>query len=125
MKRAKAANWILLTVSLVVYFINTYMRKHQLLTNHLFLKNHFNDCLAMIVVMSIYCLIFYKSQTYTITKPYTVIRMCFLASIMWEYIAPLVNKNSVSDYVDCICYFLGGFIYCLLMQLFLNSDKKG
>lgn len=53
-------------------------------------------------------------------SPKFIFAMSLLASICWEYIAPLFLTYSVSDFYDVLAYVLGAFFYMII----LNNNTK-
>ncbi|MGN0638202.1 MAG: hypothetical protein ACI4J0_07500 [Huintestinicola sp.] len=79
-----------------------------------FLRCYFNDIAGSITFMSLanIFLMFLGSQG--IVKPLHIEALLLGAGLFWEYGAPLIRSDTVSDPVDILAYLLGGVIYWLV-----------
>lgn len=105
-------NIVCLLIGDLSYFINQEL-KH--ITDNVIVHSYFNDFLAMLVLLPFSNLLLQMKNK----GVYSAKGICFftlLASIEWEYIAPMYVKNSVSDPKDIIAYFLGAIIYYSLFK---------
>ena len=46
-----------------------------------------------------------------------------ISGFVWEYLAPIINPNSVSDPIDLVCYFIGTTIYYLFFRNEILTKK--
>ena len=97
---------------LVIFFANNlWFKKLDISYNYPFIRNHLNDTLATIFLLS--CFTFVKSlRKHNVRISFVkILLICSLASILWEYAAIWLKPGSTFDYIDILCYFLGGLIY--------------
>lgn len=81
-----------------------------------FLKNHFNDLLAMPAMLSyinIVFVIFKKRFSNNLLYIYLITGICCFA---WEFLAIFLKPTSVFDISDIYIYFIGSSIYYILKR---------
>ena len=39
-----------------------------------------------------------------------------IAGLIWEFIAPLMKQNSITDYIDILCYVISTIIYWVILN---------
>lgn len=107
------------------------------LTNNLLLKKigpsflkyffvcHFNDLLCPSLLLG-YSNILLLTIGKELKKLHHILMFCLAASIVWEFVAPVFKKTSITDWFDVVCYLLGGIIYWTILQihLFLMQRKE-
>ena len=121
MKKQKATNTLLIIVSLSIYIANYFFKKELISYNFPFIRNHLNDLLAAIVVMSYSGILLNFQNRNSIISPALTFGICSFCGIIWEYVAPFLNPTSVSDYIDILCYYCSGFIYCSIINIFVKE----
>jgi len=99
-------------VCLAVFFTNNlWFKKLDISYDYPFIRNHLNDTLATVFLLSCLSLIRTLQKRSSSVHFAEMLAICTVASIMWEYVAEFVKPDSTFDYIDILCYFLGGFIY--------------
>jgi hypothetical protein len=106
-------NFICLLICIGLYLINTLVLRWHFE----FCRSYFNDILAMPILLTYSAMLF---KRYKVEFPIVVVWGLFvICSIVWEYVYPIINFNSVSDIYDIVSYFAGTCAW-----LFLNSRRK-
>ena len=87
--------------------------------NELFLKslhpifrNHFNDLLAMPLLLSYSSILIKKKLTY----PF-IISMTIICSFVWEFVTPIFKTNSTGDWFDVVAYVIGSLLWIILRRM--------
>ena len=81
-----------------------------------FFNGHFNDFLAPAALLALSNIIF-AFRGFQATKPLYVMFVTFIAAILWEYLAPLIDPASTTDILDLVAYLAGGLAYILVNKL--------
>ena len=86
-------------------------------------KCHLNDFLGggVFLCYTNMLLIFCKKKPSH--SPKFVFAMSLLASLCWEYIAPLLLTYSVSDLYDVIAYVSGAFFYMIILNNYTKETR--
>ena len=84
---------------------------------------YFNDLICPIGFLS-YVNIILSFINKKIEKFYQILAFCFLCGFIWEFIAPLFKKNSVTDLWDLLCYCIGGMLYWIIRFYMCNRNTK-
>lgn len=122
-KKTLVLNIICMLVSVMVYFFNnSYLKKYTDGLINYFCKNYLNDIFANLVFIPIVVIIL-SYNGYKIKNTFFIMMIGIVAGMFWEYISPMINKNSVYDPLDLICYLIGTIIYCMLYSL--NKKTEG
>jgi predicted membrane channel-forming protein YqfA (hemolysin III family) len=79
--------------------------------------------MATIVVMSYAGILLNFKGKNSITKLKVIIPICLFCSYVWEYVSPMINSNSVTDFWDIVCYHLGGIIYYFIIKIFCKREE--
>jgi uncharacterized membrane protein len=86
--------------------------------NELFLKslhpifrNHFNDLLAMPLLLSYSSILIKKKLTY----PF-IISMIIICSFVWEFVTPIFKTNSTADWLDVVAYVVGSLLWAVMCR---------
>ena len=85
--------------------INTYKGEESV-----FLKDYLNDLMAPVFVLLISSIVL-RLAGYELNKFWMVMLIGLFAAIVWEFLIPLINQNSVTDPKDLICYMIGALVY--------------
>lgn len=106
-------NVVLTALCLVSYALSRLLLRHR--CHNWFLKNHFSDVLAGILLpaYSNALIAMTPLKTRGFVRPCTILTLVFIAALFWEFVAPLFVRGSTSDPKDIIAYMLGGGLYCL------------
>lgn len=75
-----------------------------------FFNGYFNDLLAPSALLALSNIIF-SLRGFWVAKPLPVLAITAFAGMCWEYLAPMINPASVTDPLDLVVYFAGGFAY--------------
>ena len=117
-------NGILILVCLFLYYANNlFFKSHTSGVLHYILVCHFNDYLAGILFVA-YSNLFIYTRKKMLFKVWHIVLYCFLAGIFWEFPAIYYRKNSTPDWIDVLCYILGGFTYWVLLHIYRKLKKK-
>lgn len=109
---------IIIAVVGLLYMINNIFIKTNIDGNiGIFLKGYFNDLLAPFFILSYsnFLLSFTNKNLYKFSH---IVLFCFFCGIVWEFFAPLIKPESVTDILDMICYLIGGILYWVLLKIF-------
>ena len=79
---------------------------------HPIFKNHFNDFLAMPLLLSYGSLIHKKSLS-----TLTVVLLTVICSFTWEFIAPMYKSDSMGDLLDVVSYIVGSLVWVIGFRL--------
>ena len=88
---------------------------------HPIFKNHFNDFLAMPLLLSYGSLVHKKSLS-----TLTVVLLTVICSFVWEFVAPMYKSDSMGDWLDVVSYIVGSFVWVIRFKLIRrnNNEKK-
>lgn len=76
---------------------------------------YLNDYLAPILFLS-YVNIILSTRNVEINRLYSIIMICLINGMIWEYLAPYVKEDSVADILDILAYLIGGITYWLIIK---------
>ena len=88
-----------------------------------FFVGYFNDLICPIGFLS-YLNIIYSCVDYRIQKISEILLWMLVAGLVWEFIAPMIKSNSVTDVWDLICYQLGGVLYYCILKMHKKLKKR-
>jgi hypothetical protein len=111
-----AKNLTTLAATLAVYAINQYILKRVaagILAD--FCNGYLNDCLAPLVLLP-FSAILLSFENIKLHKVQHIALIIIPGVIVWELIAPIYNRSSVSDVFDVVCYAVGSSIYWLIIN---------
>lgn len=98
------------------YLINLLILISLYALNELYLKslhpifrNHFNDLLAMPLLLSYISILIKKKLIY----PF-IISMTIICSFVWEFVTPIFKNNSTADWLDVVAYVVGSLIWVIV-----------
>lgn len=123
MRLQRTVNCLLLAIIFVIYITVFYFKKQTISFDFLFIRNHLNDVLAPIALLSFFSLQLNIQQTSSITSAPLIFVICTFCSIIWEVITPLLNHHTTADYIDALSYYFGGFCYCALINTVCKCTK--
>lgn len=117
-------NGYLILITTALYCLNRfYFKFHTSGWLNYLLRCHFNDCLCGILFTA-YSNVFFNTRKMMLTKLPHILAFCFCAGLVWEFVAPFLRNDSTPDWLDIICYMLGGMVYWLLLQLHIGKTKR-
>ena len=104
----------LLIATASFYLLNNFIFK-KISTGifYYFFVCYFNDLLCPLFFVS-YTNIMLSFIRKRIEKLHHIVLYCFLCGFVWEFIAPFLKEDSVTDFYDLICYFIGGLLYWII-----------
>ena len=102
-------NLMILVLALALYLLNNHIL-HEI---NWFFMFHFDDILAIVVLLSFLNVIY----PYKLTNIWLIILVTLLASFVWEYLALFIKSGSVFDLMDIFSYFGSMVIYLILLYL--------
>ena len=109
--RANLINLVNMSLIGGLYFVNNRWFKHiSVGAVQYFFICYFNDILAPIFLLSYSNILLYVKGL-RINQYTHIIAFCVAVGLLWEFLAPLLNPASVSDWLDIVCYVIGGSIY--------------
>ncbi len=106
-------NLLILFTVLIIYLLNQLVLKKLGIP---FFNNYLNDLLAVPLFLALINIIsIYNSDTQVTSLKYLLLITAFL-SFLGEYVAIFLKPGSVSDWWDVVCYFVGMFVYYLVIN---------
>lgn len=92
----------------------------------LFINNYLNDILSIPITLFVVLAVIrgIKGENYKLSKP-MIISVVIYYSIYFEYYLPQFNTRYTADYIDVICYCLGGVLFHLIQKYFLLPTTRG
>lgn len=55
---------------------------------------------------------------------FSILIFCFLCGTIWEFIAPFLKEGSVTDFIDLLCYCIGGILYWIIKIVIQRGKRK-
>ena len=109
--KSKPLNMYIIVICICIYLVNEMFFKNftKGLLNYISIC-YFNDFMAPIIFLS-YMNIILLTRRQEVKKITTIILVCIINGVLWEYGADLVKDGSVIDLYDFIAYLLGGIVY--------------
>ena len=118
-------NGYVIIITMAFYCINRFFLKtHTVGWLNYILRCHFNDFLCG-ALFTAYSNVFLNTRHALLNKLPHILAYCFCAGLVWEFVAPFVRKDSISDWLDILCYMLGGIAYWLALRLWSRSNSRG
>ena len=115
----------LMVLTLLLYFLNNlFFKKVTTGGLNIFMVGYFNDLICPFFFLS-YCNTLLLSVGKEIKKLKWLLVFSFCAGVVWEFVAPIFKKTSVTDVFDLICYLLGTFFYWLVLMIYQKCTCKG
>jgi len=118
--RRLGAPHIVDNLTAIIFVIIVYTANYFVLKNHtsgwvwLFSVCYLNGILAPVFLLSYSNIIFgFVSRRLSIGG---ILWITMLSALVWEFIAPLYNSKSVTDWFDVLAYVVGGLIYIVLID---------
>ena len=85
---------------------------------HPIFKNHFNDFLAMPLLLSYGSLVHKKSLSIL-----TVVLLTIICSFTWEFVAPMYKSDSMGDWLDVVSYIVGSLVWVIGFKLIRRNKQ--
>ena len=108
---------ILLFVTAALYLLNNLILKQN--TRGVlreFLICYFNDVIAPIALLA-YSNILLGTTGKRLCSIRHILLFCLCAGFVWEFLAPLIKRGSVTDPCDMIAYLFGGSAYWIMLLI--------
>ena len=99
-------------ISLLILVLLYTLNELYLKSLHPIFKNHFNDFLAMPLLLSYGSLVHKKSLS-----TLTVVLLTVFCSFVWEFVAPMYKSDSMGDWLDVVSYLVGSFVWVIGVKL--------
>ena len=87
-----------------------------------FLHDYFNDLLAMPAMLAYSNLVLAAFQKPQFVKGHAALYVTCICGLLWEVVALWLKPNSVCDWLDFLCYFIGATLYYISLRSF---GKRG
>lgn len=122
--RKKPINFILIAMVLVLYILNnSFLKSVKNSVMHYFFVCYFNDLICPLLLLG-YSNILLLTVGHELRKIQHILLFCSATSFVWEFIAPIFKRSSVTDYGDILCYLCGGIIYWWIMRVWSYFEKE-
>ena len=123
MKRSRF-DFFLFAMTASFYLLNNFILK-KISTGifYYFFVCYFNDLICPLGFFA-YVNIMLSFINKKLEKFYQILISCFVCGLIWEFVAPLLKKSSVTDFYDLLCYCIGGILYWVTIVI-KNSNEKG
>ena len=99
-------------ISLLILVLLYILNELYLTSLHPIFKNHFNDFLAMPLLLSYGSLVHKKSLS-----TLTVVLLTVFCSFVWEFVAPMYKSDSMGDWLDVVSYGVGSLVWIIGFRL--------
>lgn len=116
-------NLICIILSLFVYILNNLFLINVTsgwLQN--FCQSHLNDLFCPLFLLGFSQILFVWAEC-EINTYINCVLFGMACGCVWEYFAPLINPNAVSDPWDLLCYFIGINIYYFIYKATQNAPE--
>lgn len=80
-----------------------------------FMSCYFNDIVGSVAFLA-YCNFLLATQKRRLARLFHIVLLMFVCGLVWEFIAPLIREDTVTDLFDFGAYILGGCIYWYIDQ---------
>ena len=116
-------NLLVIVVVILLYLTNKiYIISHTDGILNGFFRCYFNDLLAGTFISAYTNLLLNTRHTSLIKLSHNLF-LCCAAGLIWEYFAPFIKRNAVSDTTDIVFYMVGGTAYWCLLHLSSRTAK--
>ena len=107
----KQLDFFLVFVTVSFYLLNTFIfKKIHTGIFHYFFVCYFNDLICPIGFLA-YVNIMLSFVNKKLDGFLLILTFCLACGLVWEFVAPLLKGNSVTDLYDLLCYCVGGTLY--------------
>lgn len=115
-KELKEEYLLIPIVASLYLFNNFFLKKVTYGLLKVFFVGYFNDLICPLFFVS-YVNIMLNFVNKRIVKLFSILLLCFSCGLVWEFVAPLVKENSVTDIWDLVCYCVGGVLYWIIKKI--------
>lgn len=115
----KKQNGLIFVISALLYVFNRYTKFHipdESLLKYIW-DYHFTDFLCQIVFFALLNLFLESFDKEGIYNLKTMIGLGMLCTSYWEIVVLFIRTGTTFDIYDFIAYFLGGFVYFIIMKV--------
>lgn len=120
--KRRPINFVLMVMVTILYLINNgYLKKNTYGSLQRFFICYFNDLICPLFFMS-YSNFLLLTRGKEIIRIKSIIVYMSILGLIWEYFAPIIDSDSVTDVNDLFCYVLGGALYGLIIMI-ANCSK--
>ena len=88
-----------------------------------FFNNYLNDLLAVPLFFAIINIVYQFNSGKQIRSLKWLFIITIILSFMGEYLAIYFKHNSVTDFWDVICYFIGMLVYYMIIKVIYRSNN--
>ena len=106
-------NILLLIIILLIYFLNDNFLKA---TNFWFFTDYLNDLIAVPLFFSIINIVSQMENNTQIVNLTKLTLITIILSLLGEFAAIFTRPESVVDYLDIVCYFIGMIFYYIFIN---------
>lgn len=111
MAKAYRKQIICIAISLSIYLLNNLFLKDATSGYvNIFCRCYLNDLMCPIFFIA-YCQMFLIRLGHELKSYWIIMAVGAVCAFLWEFVAPLVNPRSVSDWYDIVCFIAGTNIY--------------
>ena len=123
-KRETVINAVILLIVLLIYLCKPLIIANKSLDVSLirFYTSYAHDFLAGVAIISYINLLLVLFSYPSITSLTVMLTITLLCGIIWEFFAPYLKENSVTDLYDIAAYCLGAMFYYFVIRQII---KKG
>lgn len=115
-------NTICMGISLGVYTANKYLFKKTFkgVLGYICV-NHLNDFMCPLFFLGIAEILLIIADI-EVRSFWGIMLISCASGFVWEVVGPIINPNSVGDFIDFICYIAGGGIYYGILRRELTHE---
>ena len=122
--KKRPINIILIVSVIFLYFFNNgFLKGHTTGIVREFFVCFFNDLLCPYFFLAYANLLFITCDR-EMTSLGTLLLVGTVAGLVWEFIAPLMKRESVTDYFDLLCYIISTIGYWGIIQITKRAGTK-
>ena len=118
-------DFFLVAITAILYLLNiSVFKKAHTGIFHYFFVCYFNDLICPMGFLA-YVNIMLSFVNKKLDGLISILIFCFACGLIWEFVAPLLKENSVTDFCDLLCYCAGGVLYYVINKSISFDTKKG
>ena len=102
-------------VSILYVLNNTVFKTNTTGQFKIFMVSYFNDLICPFWFLS-YVNLLLITKGKEIIHLWKLLTICLMSGFVWEFAAPLIKKESVTDPYDLVCYAIGTFTYWIILK---------
>lgn len=106
-----------IAIAVMVYLLNKVLFVHYVSGwVWYFCVSHLNDLVCPLFFLGYVQIVLKWVDVEKISYTYCVL-LGMSAGFVWEYFAPIINADAVTDTIDLLCYFVGTNIYYWISKI--------